>query len=62
MPLPLRPRRDIRESEETKVIEINAQMQGSLAFADPVSLKINGNFSGNLQTKGTLTIGENAHV
>ena len=27
-----------------KKIEINAQMQGSLSFKDPVNLKINGNF------------------
>jgi len=58
----LRPRKDIKETEDTKVIEINAQMQGSLAFSDPVSLKINGQFSGTLKTKGTLTIGDTAQV
>ncbi len=58
----LRGRRNHREEEEDKVIEISAQMQGSLIFKDPVNLKINGNFTGRLETKGTLTIGESAQV
>ena len=45
-----------------KKIEINAQMQGSLSFKDPVNLKINGNFNGTLDVKGTLTIGNTAFV
>ena len=57
----LRDRRDIKELEE-RVIEINAQMQGTLSFKDPVNLKINGNFNGTLETKGTLTIGSAATV
>ena len=60
--MPLRPRRDIKELEENKTVEISAQMQGSLAFNDPVNLKINGKFIGTLDTKGTLTIGNSAHV
>lgn len=59
--MPFRPRKDSREQEE-KSIEINAQMQGSLSFEDPVNLKINGQFKGSLQTKGTLTIGNTAQV
>ena len=51
-------KKPIKEQEENKTIEINAQMQGSLTFADPVNLKISGQFSGNLNTKGILTIGE----
>jgi len=52
-----------KENTQTeKSIEINAQMQGTLLFKDPVNLKINGNFSGSLETKGTLTIGGNADV
>lgn len=47
---------------DEKAIEISAQMQGSLTFKDPVSLKINGDFSGTLDTKGSLTIGETANV
>ena len=50
------------ESPEEKTIEINAQMQGTLSFKDPVNLKINGNFQGTLDTRGTLTIGNLANV
>jgi len=56
-----------KESDETrdnleKTIEINAQMQGTLSFKDPVNLKINGNFNGTMEAKGTLTIGNTAFV
>jgi len=55
--------RDRRKNEpEEKMIEINAEMQGTLSFSDPVNLRINGIFSGALQTKGTLTVGETANV
>jgi cytoskeletal protein CcmA (bactofilin family) len=37
-------------------------MQGTIAFKDPVNLRINGSFEGKLDTKGSLTIGENAKV
>ncbi len=47
---------------EEKTIEINAQMQGTLSFKDPVNLKINGNFNGTLEVQGTLTIGSTAFV
>ena len=50
------------QEEEDKTIEIDAQMQGTLTFNDPVNLKINGKFKGNLQIKGTLTIGQAAQV
>ncbi|MFT7538124.1 MAG: cytoskeletal protein CcmA (bactofilin family) [Lysobacterales bacterium] len=58
----LRARKPAPVENDEKVIEINAQMQGSLSFNDPVNLKINGDFSGDLQTKGTLTIGEKATI
>lgn len=45
-----------------KVLEIDANMQGTLAFKDPVNIMINGNFEGTLDTRGMLTIGENATV
>lgn len=48
--------------EEDKPVEINAQMQGSLIFKDPISLKINGEFNGSLETKGTLSIGNKAII
>ncbi|MBN1869652.1 MAG: polymer-forming cytoskeletal protein [Candidatus Omnitrophica bacterium] len=58
----LRGRRPPLEREEDKTVEINAQMQGSLTFKDPVNLKINGEFNGSLETKGTLAIGNRAFV
>ena len=51
-----------RKQEEDKVLDVNASMQGSLVFSDPVNLRINGSFRGSLNTKGVLTIGENANV
>lgn len=45
-----------------KIIEISAQMEGQLVFPDPVNLRINGHFTGRLDSKGTLTVGNTAHV
>ncbi len=45
-----------------KVLDINATMQGTMIFKDPVNLRINGEFEGKLDTRGNLTIGENAQV
>lgn len=50
-----------RKSEE-KILDVDAAMQGSLNFKDPVNLRINGKFEGNLDTKGNLTIGSSAIV
>jgi len=58
----LRGKKQPEESNENQLIDINAQMQGSLSFVDPVNLRINGNFNGSLDTKGTLTIGEKAII
>ena len=56
-------RRETKEIlPEEKVIEISAQMDGVLTFGDPVNLKITGKFTGKLDTKGTLTIGQTAVV
>ncbi len=56
-------RKEIKEAPPVeKVIEINAEMSGDLTFGDPVNLKINGRFTGRLDTKGTLSIGPSAHV
>ncbi len=55
-------RKEHREIPEEKVIEINAQMEGSLSFSDPVNLKIHGRYTGKLDTHGTLTIGAAAQV
>jgi len=51
-----------RDKNEAKILDVDASMQGSLAFKDPVNLRINGSFEGRLDTKGSLTIGENASV
>jgi len=55
-------RKEHKELPEEKVIEINAQMEGSLTFTDPVNLKIHGRYTGKLDTRGTLTIGPTAQV
>ncbi len=47
---------------EEKVLDVDAAMQGTLTFKDPVNLRINGRFEGNLEIKGSLNIGENAIV
>lgn len=50
------------DQPEEKVLDINATMQGTMVFKDPVNLRISGEFEGKLDTKGSLTIGENARV
>jgi excisionase family DNA binding protein len=45
-----------------KILDVDASMQGNMVFKDPVNLRINGTFEGGLDTKGNLTIGENAVV
>lgn len=47
---------------EEKVLDVDASMQGSLIFKDPVNLRINGKFEGVLEAKGSLTIGPTAAV
>ena len=54
-------RRD-KKHEAEKVLDVDASMQGTLIFKDPVNLKINGRFEGVLNTKGSLMIGEEAVV
>jgi len=54
-------RRD-KKREGEKALDLDASMQGSLSFKDPVSLRINGRFEGILNTKGSLMIGEHAVV
>jgi excisionase family DNA binding protein len=45
-----------------KVLDVDASMQGTLQFKDPVNLRINGIFEGSLETRGHLTIGPEADV
>jgi len=54
-------RKDKRQNAE-RTLDVDASMQGSLIFKDPVNLRINGRFEGTLNTKGSLMIGENAVV
>lgn len=51
-----------KRREEERILDMNATMKGSLVFSDPVNLRINGKFEGDLTTKGKLIIGENADV
>jgi len=50
------------QQAEEKILDVDASMQGTIAFKDPVNLRINGSFEGKLDTKGKLTISENARV
>ena len=54
-------KQDAQQSEE-KVLDVNASMQGSLRFDDPVNLRINGKFEGTLDTKGKLMVGQSADI
>jgi excisionase family DNA binding protein len=47
---------------DEKILDVDASMQGTLSFKDPVNLRINGRFEGNLDTLGNLTIGPGAVV
>ena len=47
---------------EEKILDVDASMQGTISFKDPVNLRINGSFEGRLDVRGNLTIGENANV
>ncbi len=51
-----------KEELAEKVLDVDASMQGAITFKDPVNIRINGSFEGKLDTRGNLTIGENAKV
>ena len=51
-----------RGASEERWLEVDATMTGTLAFKDPVNLSINGRFEGTLDTKGNLSVGEQAQV
>lgn len=51
-----------KKHEGERVLDVDASMQGSLVFKDPVNLRINGRFEGTLNTKGNLMISEHAAV
>ena len=50
------------EVQEEKFLDVNAAMQGSLVFSDPVNLRISGKFEGDLTTRGNLVVGRDAKV
>ncbi len=54
--------RDKKKEAEGQVITVDSAMQGSLSFKDPVHLRINGKFEGQLEVRGILEIGEAAIV
>ncbi|MFH1413416.1 MAG: polymer-forming cytoskeletal protein [Candidatus Omnitrophota bacterium] len=47
---------------EEKILDVDASMQGTLSFKDPVNIRINGKFEGTLETRGNLTVGQTAIV
>ena len=51
-----------KEDVQEKILDVDASMQGTISFKDPVNLRINGSFEGKLDARGNLTIGENAKV
>lgn len=51
-----------KKKMEEKILDVDASMQGTLSFKDPVNLRINGKFEGILTTKGNLTVGSTAMV
>lgn len=51
-----------KKKEDEKILDVDAAMQGTLNFKDPVNLRINGKFEGSLDTRGNLTIGQSAFV
>jgi excisionase family DNA binding protein len=51
-----------KRKDDGKILDVNAAMQGTLIFSDPVNLRINGTFEGNLKTLGNLIVGEQAKI
>ena len=47
---------------EGEIINIEAGIEGNVKFSGPVNLRLNGKFEGELETRGTLIIGEKADV
>jgi len=55
-------KKEDKSTAEGKIIDIETGMQGNMKFNGPINLRISGSFEGELETKGTLIIGENANV
>jgi len=45
-----------------KFIDIEAGMEGDIKFNSPIDLKLNGKFTGKLETMGNLFIGEKGNI
>ena len=55
-------KKNSKDQPDDKILDVNASMQGTLRFDDPVNLRINGKFEGTLDTKGMLLVGRNADI
>jgi len=55
-------RQKAAEESGSRWLEVDASMTGTLTFKDPVNLQINGRFDGTLDTRGNLSIGQQAQV
>jgi len=55
-------KKEDKSTTQGKIIDIETGMQGNMKFNGPINLRISGSFEGELETKGTLIIGENANV
>ena len=55
-------KKEDKSTAESKIIDIETGMQGNMKFNGPINLRISGSFEGELETRGTLIIGENATV
>ena len=53
---------EIKVQTDDKILDVNASMQGTLRFDDPVNLRISGSFEGTLDTKGKLMVGDKASI
>ena len=51
-----------KRKNDDKILDVDAFMQGNINFKDPVNLRINGKFEGNLDTRGNLTISSTSNV
>ena len=55
-------KQDANQQNDGKIMDVSASMKGTLRFDDPVNLRINGEFEGTLDTKGTLVVGSKANI
>src|SRR3990167_61771 len=55
-------KKEDKSTVEGKIIDIETGIQGNVKFNGPINLRISGSFEGELETKGTLIICENANV